>query len=137
MKKIPKILIVRSMYNETLKLYESASEELDKEKIYWERKFVNGAFEIPVTIARNMKKFDGFVAIGIIIKGKTHNFELISQAITNGLIQLSIEYKKPIGNAILTCYSKDQAEERSHKGQEAVKAVLSVLNKKVLGNVPK
>tara|TARA_B000000460_G_scaffold105753_1_gene73961 strand:+ start:54 stop:467 length:414 start_codon:yes stop_codon:yes gene_type:complete len=137
MKKKPKILIVRSMYNETLELYESAYEELEKKKIYWGREFVNGAFEVPVTIARNMKKFDAFIAIGIIIKGKTHNFELISQAITNGLIQLSIEHKKPIGNAILTCYSKDQAEERSHKGQEAVKAVLSVLDKKVLGNDPK
>ena len=137
MKKRPNILIVRSMYNETLELYESAYEELQKKKLYWYRYFVNGAFEIPVVIARNIKKYDGFIAIGIIIKGKTHNFELISQAITNGLIQLSIEYKKPIGNAILTCYSKDQAEERSHKGQEAVKAVLSVLDKKVLGNVSK
>ena len=137
MKNKPKILIVRSMYNETLKLYESASRELDKKKLYWGREFVNGAFEIPVTIARNIKKFDGFIAIGIIIKGKTHNFELISQAITNGLIQLSIEHKKPIGNAILTCYSKVQAEERGHKGQEAVNAVLSVLGKKVYGNVTK
>ena len=134
MKKKPKILIVRSMYNETLELYESASRELDKKKLYWGREFVNGAFEIPVTIARCMKKFDGFVAIGIIIKGKTHNFELISQAITNGLIQLSIDHKKPIGNAILTCYNKVQEEDRKYKGQEAVKAVLSVLNKRVLGN---
>ena len=137
MKKKPNILIVRSMYNETLKLYESAYEELQKKKLYCDRYFVNGAFEIPVVIARNIKKYDGFIAIGIIIKGKTHNFELISQAITNGLIQLSIEHKKPIGNAILTCYSKDQAETRSHKGHEAVKAVLSVLDKKVCGNVSK
>ena len=127
MKKKPKILIVRSMYNETLKLYESASEELDKKKIYWGREFVNGAFEIPVVIARNIKKFDVFIAIGIIIKGKTHNFELISQAITNGLIQLSIEHKKPIGNAIITCLNKGQAEKRADKGKEAAKAVLEVL----------
>ena len=137
MKKKLKILVVRSMYNETLELYESAYEELQKEKLYWDRYFVNGSFEIPVVIAKNIKKFDGFIAIGIIIKGKTHNFESISQAITNGLIQLSIEHKKPIGNAILTCYSKEQAEERSHKGQEAIKAVLSVLDKKVYGNVSK
>ena len=137
MKKKPKILVVRSIYNETTKLYDSAYEELQKEKLYWDRYFVNGAFEIPVVIARNIKKYDGFIAIGIIIKGKTHNFELISKAITNGLIQLSIEHKKQIGNSILTCYSKDQAEERSHKGQEAVKAVLSVLDKKVYGNVTK
>ena len=137
MKKKPNILVVRSMYNETQELYKSAYEELQKKKLHWDRYFVNVAFENPVVIARNIKKYDGFIAIGIIIKGKTHNFELISQAITNGLIQLSIEHKKPIGNAILTCYSKDQAEERGHKGQEAVNAVLSILDKKVYGNVTK
>ena len=76
MKKKPNILVVRSMYNETQELYKSAYEELQKKKLYWDRYFVNGAFEIPVVIARNIKKFDAFIAIGIIIKGKTHNFEL-------------------------------------------------------------
>ena len=50
-----------------------------------------------------MKKYDGFVALGIIIKGDTPNFSLISQAITNGLMEISIAYRKPIGNAVLTC----------------------------------
>ena len=92
---------------------------------------VPGVFEIPVTIARNIKKFDGFVAIGVIIKGETPNFDLISHAITNGLIELSIIYKKPIGNAILTCLNSDQAKARNNKGEEAVDAVLNVLNYKV------
>ena len=128
MKKKPKILIVKSSYNATFNLYESAFEELDRRKIYYECIRVNGAFEIPVTIARNINKFDAFIAIGIIIKGKTPNFDFISQAITNGLMELSILHKKPIGNAILTCLNSDQAEERSHKGKEAVEAVLDVLN---------
>ena len=129
MKKKPKILIVRSRYNNTTELYESAYNELDKRKIKnVESKFVNGAFEIPVAIARNINKFDAFIAIGIIIKGETPNFNLISQAITNGIMQLSILHKKPIGNAILTCLNFEQAEERGQKGKEAVEAVLDVLN---------
>ena len=129
MKKKPKILIVRSRYNNTLELYESAYNELDKRKIQnVASTFVNGAFEIPVAIARNINKFDAFVAIGIIIKGETPNFNLISQAITDGIMQLSILHKKPIGNAILTCLNSVQAEERGHKGKEAVEAVLDVLN---------
>ncbi len=129
MKKKPKILIVRSRYNNTTELYESAYNELDKRKIKnVESLFVNGAFEIPVAIARNINKFDAFVAIGIIIKGETPNFNLISQAITDGIMQLSILHKKPIGNAILTCLNFKQAEERGQKGKEAVEAVLDVLN---------
>ena len=132
MKKKPKILIVMSRYNEPRELYESACNELKKRKINFETNVrnirVNGAFEIPVTIARNINKFDGFIALGIIMKGETPNFTLISQAITNGLMEISISYKKPIGNAILTCLNNKQAEERSTKGKEAVSAVLNVLN---------
>ena len=89
-----------------------------------------GAFEIPVVIARNIKKYDGFIAIGSIIKGETPNFEFISSAITNGLIQLSILYKKPIGNAILTCLNQRQANARAVKGFEAARAVCDILNDK-------
>ena len=89
---------------------------------------VNGAFEIPVAIARNLNRFDGAVAIGIIIKGETPNFKLISQAITNGIMELSILHKKPIGNAILTCLNFAQIKKRNHKGEEAVNAVLDVLD---------
>tara|TARA_X000000368_G_scaffold414561_1_gene404653 strand:+ start:359 stop:757 length:399 start_codon:yes stop_codon:yes gene_type:complete len=128
MKKKLKILIVRSRYNNTLKLHQSAIKELKKNKVNHDFILVNGAFEIPVTIARNIKKYDGFISIGIIIKGETPNFDFISNAITNGLIELSIIYKKPIGNAVLTCFNTDQAEKRSTKGGEAVQAVLDVLN---------
>ena len=56
------------------------------------------------------------------------NFDFISQAITNGLMNLSISSKKPIGNGILTCLSRKQAEKRKLKGAEAIKAVLDVLS---------
>ncbi len=128
MKKKQKILIVMSRYNHQRLLFKSATKELDENKIRYESIFCDGAFEIPVTIARNIKNFDGFIAIGIIIKGETPNFNLISQAITNGIMQLSILHKKPIGNAILTCLNSAQVRKRSHKGKEAAAAVLDVLN---------
>ena len=90
--------------------------------------YCDGAFEIPVTISRYIKSYDAFIAIGIIIKGETPNFDFISQAITNGIMDLSILYKKPIGNAILTCLNFAQIKKRTHKGEEAVKAVLDVLD---------
>lgn len=125
-----KILIVRSLFNDTSSLYKSATEALEDNKVKFKYIFVKGAFEIPVTIARNIKKFDGVIALGIIIKGETPNFNLISQSITNGLIKLSILYKKPVGNAVLTCFNKEQAKQRDHKGKEAVEAVLDVISQK-------
>ena len=101
-----------------------------KKNIIYKILEVPGAFEIPVMIARNINKFDGFIAIGSIIKGQTPNFNFISSAITNGLIQLSLLHKKPIGNAILTCMSEKQARARAKKGYEAAVAVSEVLNDK-------
>ena len=105
-----KICIVRSKYNETELLLKSATKELSKRKIFYKILEVPGAFEIPVVIAKNINRFDGFIAVGSIIKGETPNFDFISAAITNGLIQLSILYKKPIGNAVLTCLDERQAK---------------------------
>ena len=91
---------------------------------------VPGVFEIPVTISKNLKKFDAFIALGCVIKGETPHFDLISQASTYAIMNLSITSKKPVGNGIITCLNMKQAKERKHKGAEAVKAVLSVLNQK-------
>ena len=126
-----KICIVISTYNSdiTEKLYLNAKEELEKfslKKIDIVK--VPGSFEIPVVISKLAKKYDGFIAIGCVIKGETANFDLISKAITNGIMELSILHKKPIGNAILTCLDFNQAEKREHKGKEAVEAILDVLN---------
>ena len=128
MKKKTKILVVFSRYNASRSLVKSAWQELDKNKVQYDTLCCEGAFEIPVTIARNIKKYDAFIAIGIIIKGETPNFNLISQSITNGIMDLSILHKKPIGNAILTCLTPSQVKKRIHKGKEAVKAVLDVLD---------
>ena len=90
---------------------------------------VPGVFEIPVTISKNIKKYDAFIALGCVIKGETPHFDFISKSTTDALMKLSIENKKPIGNGIITCLNKSQAEVRSNKkGIEAAKAVISVLS---------
>ena len=73
---------------------------------------VPGAFEIPITISKNLKKYDGFLALGCVIKGQTPHFDFISQASTNAIMELSVLNKKPIGNGIITCLNKKQALER-------------------------
>ena len=91
---------------------------------------VPGVFEIPVTISKNLKKFDAFIALGCVIKGKTPHFDFISQASTNAIMNLSIDSKKPIGNGIITCLNMNQAKARKSKGTEAARAVISVLSQK-------
>jgi 6,7-dimethyl-8-ribityllumazine synthase len=89
---------------------------------------VPGVFEIPVTISKNIRKYDAFLALGCVIKGETPHFDFISQASTNGIMKLSLENKKPIGNGIITCLNMRQAIVRKKKGREAAQAVLSVLS---------
>ena len=91
---------------------------------------VPGVFEIPVTISKNIKKFDGFIALGCVIKGQTPHFDFISQASTDAIMKISINSKKPIGNGIITCLNMKQAKVRKKKGAEAANAVLSVLLQK-------
>ena len=89
---------------------------------------VPGVFEIPVTIAKNIKKYDAFIALGCVIKGHTPHFNFISQASTDAIMKLSIEHKKPIGNGIITCLNMRQAIARKKKGREAAQAVISILS---------
>ena len=91
---------------------------------------VPGVFEIPVTISKNIKKYDAFLALGCVIKGQTPHFDFISQASTDAIMKLSTESKKPIGNGIITCLNMRQAYARKIKGREAALAVLSVLLQK-------
>ena len=91
---------------------------------------VPGVFEIPVTIAKNIKKYDAFLALGCVIKGQTPHFDFISQSSTDAIMKLAVDSKKPIGNGIITCLNMKQAIERKKKGREAAKAVMSVLSQK-------
>ena len=88
---------------------------------------VPGVFEIPITIATRIKYYDGFIALGCVIKGETPHFDFISNAATQAIMNLSVDSKKPIGNGIITCLNMKQAKARSKKGKEAAKAVISIL----------
>ena len=91
---------------------------------------VPGVFEIPVTISKNLKKYDAFLALGCVIKGQTPHFDFISSATTNAIMELSIKSKKPIGNGVITCLNMRQAIARKKKGREAARAVVSILLQK-------
>ena len=122
------LIVIADYYKDiSLGLLKSAKDTLPKSSLI---KVINvpGVFEIPVTISKNIRKYDGFLALGCVIKGQTPHFDFISQASTDAIMKLSIEYKKPIGNGIITCLNMKQAIVRKKKGREAAKAVLSVLS---------
>ena len=124
----PNICIVKANYYPDISamLFEGVTKELKIKSIT--TLAVPGIFEIPVVISKNIKKYDAFIALGCVIKGETPHFDLITQSVTNAIMSLSITYKKPIGNGIITCFNKKQASKRvNKKGEEAVKAILSVL----------
>ena len=124
-----KILIVVANY------YKEISKTLVKSTIKKMNNFakvkiikVPGVFEIPVTIVKNIKKYDGIIALGCIIKGETPHFDFISKSSINAIMKISVDHRKPIGNGILTCLNMVQAKKRSKKGAEAAEAVKSVLS---------
>ena len=122
-----KILIVTADYYKdiTASLLKSANNNLNKFSTKIIR--VPGVFEVPVVISKNIKKYDGFIALGCVIKGETPHFDFISNAATQAIMNLSVDSKKPIGNGIITCLNMKQAKARSKKGKEAAKAVISIL----------
>ena len=125
-----KICIVYSLYNEniTKKMFERAVKLLKSKGVTSIKILkVPGSFEIPQVLSRVINKYDGFIVIGCIIKGKTKNFDLICSAITNGIMDLSIKNKKPIGNGLITSFDEKQALQRLNNGKEAAQAVLDVL----------
>ena len=122
------LIVIADYYKDISKgLLNSAKEILPKSSLI---RIINvpGVFEIPVTISKNIKKYDAFLALGCVIKGQTPHFDFISHASTDAIMKLSIEYKKPIGNGIITCLNMRQAIARKNKGREAAQAVISVLS---------
>ena len=124
-----KILIVAANYYKDVSLTLLKSAQLKISKKYSIKVMnVPGVFEIPVAISKNIKKYDAFIALGCDIKGETPHVDFISNAATQAIMNLSVEYKKPIGNGIITCLNMSQAKARGKKGEEAAQAVISVLS---------
>ena len=125
-----KILIVIADYYEDISslLLKSAKNNLKNFSLKIIK--VPGVFEIPITISKNIKKYDAFIALGCVIKGETPHFDFISNASTQAIMKLSVDSQKPIGNGIITCLNMKQAKARGKKGKEAAQAVISILKQK-------
>ena len=100
---------------------------------------VPGTYEIPATVSNliyqkgNLPMFDGFIALGCVIKGETPHFEYICSSVISAITNLSVKFRIPIGNGILTCNEKKQAIQRADpkkgdKGGDAANAVISFFN---------
>ena len=139
-----KILLVCSPYYKdiTQNLIKGAIKVLKSNSVEYKIINVPGALEIAPSIKIYSEKsskdilFDGFVALGCIIRGETYHFEIVSNESARALSDLSITYSLPIGNGILTVENKEQAIERSdplrlNKGAGAALACLSLINHKI------
>ena len=124
-----KVLIIQANYYKDIStaLLKSAKNEL-KNFAKINVISVPGVFEIPVIISKNLNKYDGFVALGCVIKGQTPHFDFISKSTTDAIMNISVESKKPVGNGIITCLNKNQAIARGKKGREAANAVKTILS---------
>ena len=132
-----KILIVNASYYEDIskKLLLGSIKRLKNNNFKISVINVPGIYEIPIAIRKYIKKFDGFIALGCVIKGQTPHFDLICSSTFNSISNLSINFNKPIGNGIITAYNIKQAEQRCkntiskkpNKGSEAANAVISIL----------
>ncbi len=143
MLKNKKVLLVCSPYYKkiTENLIKGASQILKKNSVEFKIIDVPGALEIAPAIkyfsesSSKNQLFDGYVALGCIIRGKTYHFEIVSNESARGLSELTIKYSLPIGNGILTVENVDQAIERSdplklNKGKGAALACLSLIKHK-------
>ena len=132
-----KILIVNANYYKDIskKLVLSSKKRLINHRVKINIINVPGIYEIPIAIRQNVKKFDGFIALGCVIKGQTPHFDLICSSTFNSILNLAITFNKPIGNGIITAYNMKQALQRCtssinkkpNKGLEAANAVMSIL----------
>jgi 6,7-dimethyl-8-ribityllumazine synthase len=132
-----KILIVSSSFYKKFEsnLLNGALKKLDKNKFSIDHFSVPGAFEIPqlLNILLQKNKYSFCIALGCVIKGQTPHFYIISQSISDKLLELSFKYNLPISNGVLNCNNSKQAKERcdpkkKNKGGEAALAALSVYN---------
>jgi 6,7-dimethyl-8-ribityllumazine synthase len=75
--------------------------------------YVPGAYELPLAAQHFSLKYDVVIAIGVLIKGETAHFEVIADAVANGLMTAQLNTKKPIIFGVLTCLNHGQARDRA------------------------
>lgn len=134
----PHLLIVRAPYYRSVidGLTDGAARILREAGATFETLDVAGAFELPQVIRlalRGSKRFDGFVALGCIIRGETDHYEFICRATMDGMMSVALQFGIALGTGLLTCDTQVQAEARSgadgfNKGAEAAAAALLQIN---------
>jgi 6,7-dimethyl-8-ribityllumazine synthase len=136
--KVPgaKLLIVTAPYYRAIaeQLQRGAEAAAAEAEAVLDRVFVPGAFEIPAAIAHAARTnaFDGFIALGCVVRGETSHYDYVCGESARGLMDLSIKQGLAIGYGILTVENLEQAEARASttggdKGGEAVRACLAMI----------
>jgi 6,7-dimethyl-8-ribityllumazine synthase len=129
-----RVLIVEARFYPEISdaLYNGATRALDIAGVVSDRVSVNGALEIPAAIKFAAGQYDGYIALGCVIKGETHHFEIVANESARGLMDLMVRDGLCIGNGILTVYDEVQALRRARreemdKGGDAVRACLMLI----------
>ena len=119
-----KILIVSSSFYKNFEknLLKGALKEIDKKLFDVKHYSVSGAYEIPqlLNIVLKNKKYAFCIALGCIIKGQTPHFDIISQSVSDKLLEISIKYNVAVSNGVLNCNNSKQAEVRCEIGRAHV-----------------
>ena len=117
--------VVHSRFNEEICDLLLASARSEIERIGAESEFisVSGALEIPLALQwlAQCGRFDALVAIGAVIRGETHHFEIVANESARGVMDVALEFGIPVANGILTTEDEAQARARKEKGAEAVR----------------
>lgn len=128
------VVVARWNAEITDRLATGAVEAAERAGARIERFQVAGAFELPAAVALlgDTGRYDAVVPIGCLIRGETPHFQILADAVANGLMQLSLAYPTAIPFGVLTCDSAAQARERSggrkgNKGAEAMEAALGMV----------
>lgn len=140
----PRVLIVEARFYEDIAdaLFEGAKAAIDASDFEYDRIDVPGALEIPAAIRFAMNRkgdraYDGFVALGCVIRGETAHFDVVVNESARGLQQLAIEHQLAIGNGIITVDNEEQAwdrarKDRQDKGGQAALACVAMIGLKQL-----
>ena len=121
--KTPRFLIVEARFYDDLSdaLLDGAKAVLNRAGASYDVVTVPGALEVPGAIAFALDSaadYDGFVALGMVIRGETYHFELVCNESARGLTDLAVNRKAAIGNGIITVENTDQGWARADKGQK-------------------
>ncbi|WP_425418732.1 6,7-dimethyl-8-ribityllumazine synthase [Oricola indica] len=122
-KESPHVLIVEARFYEELSeaLLEGAKVALEEAGATWDVVTVPGALEIPAAISIALdgdRDYDGYVALGMVIRGETYHFDIVSNESNRALMNLAVDESIAIGNGILTVENQAQAWARVRKSEK-------------------